>query len=141
MPVPRRLDTFSANSKEVARSDHSYIAILRDLLRPQARPLGEISFGQCLQTPGDPPEQMLPVGASRFFLKHLLIFFAQFRNAGPAQALNLLQHCRVHCLLFLSVTVNHRSMDAPFRPASKWINLLFQQHFRADLTCIAEASE
>ena len=35
MPIPRRLDAFSAHSKEVARSDYSYIAILRDLLRDE----------------------------------------------------------------------------------------------------------
>jgi hypothetical protein len=30
-------------------------------LRPPARAFGEISFGQSLQPPGDPPEQMFPV--------------------------------------------------------------------------------
>jgi len=41
------------------------IGIPRDLQRPPARPFGEISFGQGLQTPGNPPEEMLPVPSLR----------------------------------------------------------------------------
>ena len=84
IPVPwRRLDALASNGKEVSRRDHSQVGILRDLVRPPACPFGEISFGQGLQPPGDPPEQMFPVPASRFFLKHLPILLAQSRQCWP----------------------------------------------------------
>ena len=82
----RRLDALAVHAKEVSRRDHSQVGILRDLVRPPASAFGEISFGQGLQPPGNPPEQMFPVPGSRFFLKHLLILLAQIRQCGPAQA-------------------------------------------------------
>ena len=72
LPSARHPDRFAAHGKEVARRNHSQVSISRDLLRPRASPFGEISFGQGLQTPGDPPEEMFPVPGSRFFLKSLL---------------------------------------------------------------------
>jgi hypothetical protein len=99
IPAPScRLDALAAHGKEVSRRDRSQVSVLRDLVRPLARPFGEISFGQCLQTPGNPPKQMFPVPRSRFFLKHLPKSIAQSRQAGPAQALDLHQYCIVHKL-------------------------------------------
>jgi hypothetical protein len=69
-------DPFAAHSEEVSWSVDSEVAILRDLMRPFARPLREISFRQCLHTPSDPPEQVLPMLAARLFLKYLLILLA-----------------------------------------------------------------
>lgn len=92
VPISRRLDAFAREAKEVSRSVNSQIPILRDLLRPFARPLGEISFGQGLQPPSNPPEQMLPMFAARLFLKGLLIFLTQFRHTRPAQAFDLSQN-------------------------------------------------
>jgi hypothetical protein len=72
LPSARHPDRFAAHGKEVARRNHSQVRISCDLLRSRANPFGEISFGQGLQTPGDPPEEMFPVPGSRFFLKSLL---------------------------------------------------------------------
>ena len=54
----RRLDALAAHGKETSRRDRAQVGIPRDLVRPLARPCGEIAFGQCLQTPGDAPEEM-----------------------------------------------------------------------------------
>src|ERR1035441_7252747 len=97
------LDALPAHGQEVSRRDRSQAGILRDLVRPPASPFGEISFGQGLQTPGNPPEQMFPVSRSRFFLEHLPELLAQTRQAGPAQVLNLHQNRSVHSCLPLLV--------------------------------------
>jgi hypothetical protein len=113
IPIPsRRPDKLAVHGKEVSRCDCAQVGILRDLVRPPARPSGEISFGQGLQTPGDAPEQMLPVPDSRFFLKYLPILRAQGRQSRPAQALDFHQYRSVHCFGFLSVAVNHSHMNA-----------------------------
>src|ERR1022692_724379 len=119
IPVPaRRLDTFAAHGKEVVRRDRSQVGIPRDLVRPPASPFGEISFGQGLQVPGDPPEEMFPVPRSHFFLKYLPILLAQSCQALPAQVLNCYQYRSVQ-LVFLSVGVNHSPMNALCRPTGK----------------------
>jgi hypothetical protein len=99
---PRCLDRLAVHSKEVRRRHHSQVGIPRDPERPLARPFGEISFGQCLQTPGDAPEQMFPVPDPRFFLKHLPILHAQSRQRRPAQALDFYQYGIVHFVLVSS---------------------------------------
>src|ERR1039458_8495253 len=104
LPSARHPDRFAAHRKEVARRNHSQVSISRDLVRPPASPFGEISFGQGLQTPGDPPEEMFPMPGSRFFLKYLPILLAQSRQTRSAQVLNFHQYRRVHVLL-LSVAV------------------------------------
>src|ERR1022692_2236801 len=104
LPSARHPDRFAAHDKEVARRNHSQVSIPCDLVRPRASPFREISFGQGLQTPGDPPEEMFPMPGSRFFLKYLPILLAQSRQARSAQVLNFHQYRRVHVLL-LSVAV------------------------------------
>jgi hypothetical protein len=95
IPVPSRyLDRFAAPGKEVAGSDLAHIGIARDLVCPPARPFREISFGQGLQTPGNPPEQMFPVPDARFFAKHLPILLAQTRQSRGAGSQSLsIPHC------------------------------------------------
>src|SRR5665213_679606 len=70
------------------------------------------SFGQCLQSPGDSSEKMLPMPGPRLFLKHLAILLAQSRQRRPAQLLDFHQYRTVHSFRFLSMTVNHRHMNA-----------------------------
>src|ERR1039458_9201379 len=66
IPVPaRRPDGRATHRKEVSRRNRSQVGIPCDLVGPRASPFGEISFGQGLQTPGDPPEEMFPVPGSR----------------------------------------------------------------------------
>ncbi len=101
--VSRCLDAFAREAKEVSRSVDAQVSILGDLLRSFARPLGEISFGQRLQPPSNPPKQLLSVFAACLFLKSLLIFPAQLRHRCPAQALDLPQYGRVHLKLFSSL--------------------------------------
>jgi hypothetical protein len=99
IPVPaRRADALAANGKKVRRCDRAQVGIPRDLLRPVAGAFREISFGQCLQPPGNPPEQMFPVPRSRFFLKHLPILFSQTSQPRPAQVLDFHQYRAVHSL-------------------------------------------
>ena len=105
-------DTFAAHGKEVPRRDLPQIGILRDLAGPPASAFGEISFGERLQPPGNPPEQMFPVPGSRFFAKYLPILFAQTGESRPAQALDFHQYRIVHSFRFLSVAVNHSHMNA-----------------------------
>jgi len=73
------MNLLAANGKEVSRRDHSQVGIPRNLDRSPARALGEIALGQRLQTPGNPPEEMLPVSALCFFMKHLPKLLAQTR--------------------------------------------------------------
>src|ERR1039458_962364 len=104
LPSARHPDRFDAHDKEVARRNHSQVSIPCDLVRPLASPFGEISFGQGLQTPDDPPEKMLPVPGARFFLKYLPVLDRKSRQARSAQVLNFHQYRSVHVLL-LSVAV------------------------------------
>src|ERR1017187_2044697 len=94
-------------TKEVSRRDRSQVGVACDLVGPRASPLREISLGQGLQTPGDPPEEMFPVPGSRGFLKHLPVLPAQSRQAGSAQVLNFHQYRLVQVLL-LSVDHSYR---------------------------------
>jgi hypothetical protein len=120
IPVPpRRLDSLAAHAKEISRRDRSQVGILCDLLRPPARPFGEISFGQRLQTPRNASEEMFPMPASRFFLKHLPILLAQTSQARPAQVLNFHQYGSVHGSFLLSASVNHSHMNALCRRKGK----------------------
>jgi hypothetical protein len=108
IPAPAsRPDALAAHGKEVSGRHRSQVGIPCDLVRPRASPFGEISFGQGLQTPGDPPEEMFPVPGSRGFLKHLPVFPAQSRQAGSAQVLNFHQY-RVVQVLLLSVDHSYR---------------------------------
>jgi len=120
IPVPsRRPHAFPAHGKEVWRCNGSQIGVPGDLVCPPARPFGQIAFGQCLQTPGVAPEQMFPMTGSRFFLKYLLVLFAQSRQCRPAQVLDFHQYRIVHSPGFPSVAVNHSHMDALCRPEGK----------------------
>jgi hypothetical protein len=59
IPIPRRrLYGLAFDMKEVSRRDLSQLGVLGDLLRPFPGPLSEIPFGQRLQPPRNPPEQM-----------------------------------------------------------------------------------
>jgi hypothetical protein len=101
IPVsPRRSDTLAFHGKEVRGRDDSQVGILRDLASPSLRAFGEISFGQSLQSPGNPPEQMLPVPRARFFPKHLSVLRAQRRQRRPAQVLDFHQYGIVHSSWF-----------------------------------------
>ena len=95
---PRVISTRSSPTvKKSGGAIVAQIGILRDLTGPPASAFGEISFGQRLQPPGDAPKQMFPVPGSRFFLKYLLILFAQTGECRPAQVLDLHQYGIVHC--------------------------------------------
>jgi hypothetical protein len=119
-PVPScDLDTFSAHHKEVPRRNLAQIGVLRDLACSPPSAFREISLGERLQPPGNPPEQMFPVPGSRFFPKYLLILFAQTGECRPAQALDFHQYRIIHSFRFLSVAVNHSHMNAPRGPTSK----------------------
>jgi hypothetical protein len=63
------LHALASHREEVSWRDHSQVGILGDLLCPSACPCREISFGQGLQTPGNPPKEMLPMTRACFFLK------------------------------------------------------------------------
>src|ERR1700693_1722680 len=120
VPVPScRPHALAVHRQEVARRHLPHLGIPCDLLRPPARPVGEISFRHDLQTPGNPPEQMFPGPGARFFLKHLPILRAQTRQSRPAQALDFRPYRRVHSFGFLSVAVNHSPMNAPDRTKGK----------------------
>jgi hypothetical protein len=84
--LSRRLDALATDAQKVSRRECSQVGVLGDLERTRTRPLGEISFGQSLQSPGDPPEQLFPVPGSRYFPKYLSILLQQSRRACPAQA-------------------------------------------------------
>jgi len=84
IPIRPRPDAFAVYDKELARSVDPQVAILRDQLCAVAFPLRQISFSQRLQTPRNPPEQMLPVRASRLFPKYLPILLAQVSHSSPA---------------------------------------------------------
>jgi hypothetical protein len=57
----RRADALALHHQKVRGRDDTQVGILRDLLCPSAGTIREISFRQCLQPPGDAPEQMLAV--------------------------------------------------------------------------------
>jgi len=67
------------------------------LAGPLASPFGKVSFGQGLQPPGDAPEQMLAVPASRLLRKHgpdsdydVMVAVPDGRGAGtPSQSRRL----------------------------------------------------
>jgi hypothetical protein len=77
------LHFLSTRGKETRRRDDSQIGVVGDPLRSYASPVGEASFGDDLQAPGDLSEQMLAVVGSRFLLKHLPILLPQPGDAGP----------------------------------------------------------
>src|ERR1035437_6410606 len=122
LPVPsRRLHCLAADVKKVSRRDLPQVGILRDLVRARTCPLREITFRQCLQPPGNPPEQMFPMSRSRLLLKHLAKLLPQGCQTRPAQLLNFHQYHVIHRCVFLSVTVNHSHMNALCDPTSKCI--------------------
>ena len=108
----RRLHRLAADAKEVSRRDLSQVGVLRDLVRPPTSPLREIAFGQRLQPPGNPPEQMLPMAGSRLLLKHFAKLLSQACQTRPAQLLNFHQYRVIHRCVFLSVTVNRSHIHA-----------------------------
>jgi hypothetical protein len=87
---------FAVHGKEPGWCDYAQIGIAGDFAGSPACPLGKISFGQCLQPPRDPAEQMFPVTGSRFFLKHFAILLAQSCQSRPAQVLDFHQYRIVH---------------------------------------------
>src|SRR5208337_3435801 len=104
IPATRpRLDALTIHSQEIPRRDFSQVSISRDLLRPFESSLGEISFGQSLQTPRDAPEQMFSVPGSRGLVKQLAELRAQIGQRGPAQVLNFHQDGSVHSCFPLGV--------------------------------------
>jgi hypothetical protein len=64
----------------------------------------------------------LPVPGARFFAKNLLVLFAQNGQSRPAQALDFHQDRIIYSFRFLSMAVNHRYMNAPRGPTSKYEN-------------------
>jgi hypothetical protein len=62
IPVPWSCaNALSVHSKQVVRRDDSQVGIMRDLLCPATRTVGEISFRQRLQSPSNAPEEMFPM--------------------------------------------------------------------------------
>ena len=80
----------------MARS--SQVRIIGDVLCPLASPHREISFGSRLQAPGDPPDEMFPMSATRLFPEHLAIFLTQTCYVRAAQS----RHVHLSFLLFLA---------------------------------------
>src|SRR6266849_5430457 len=59
---------------------HSQIPIVCDLQSPAVSTFRQIAFRQCLQSPGDPPNQVLFMRRGGRRAKHLLVPLAQFRD-------------------------------------------------------------
>jgi hypothetical protein len=87
--IPRHgPDALAADGKEACWRDHPQVGVVGDLVGTLARPLRKISGSECLQTPGDASEQMLPMPAPGLLLEYFPILLTQRCQACPAQVLN-----------------------------------------------------
>jgi hypothetical protein len=115
-----RFNLLTVHCKEVSRRNRSQIGIPRDLVGSPACPFAEISFGHCLQPPGDPSKEMFPMPASRFFLKYLPILLAQPAKLS-LRRFSISINSTVSTVSFLLVAVNHSHMNALRVPTGKGI--------------------
>ena len=85
----RNADGPAGHGEEVLRGDDAQIGIPGDLAGAVAGAVGQIAFGERLQTPGQAAEKVFAMPRTGVFLKQLPVFFAQLAERGAAQLLNL----------------------------------------------------